>query len=114
MTKLLGCILLMASGLLLVLLRAQVTLSFPEPHNLVVVSVPDKSSALQVDLLHLKLKESQLDSSAQRRRIMADDPKGWTFSAFIYPLDGNLRHQRIARQRVGRTARGGRQRALYR
>ena len=81
-------------ALLLVLLSitgpAQVTVSIPEPHNIVVVAVPDKPAALQVDLFHLKLEETRLDSTAQRRRILANDTTGWTFSAFIYPLDQKL------------------------
>ncbi len=66
---------------------AQVTVGFPEPHNLVTLSVPDKPAALRIDLLHLKVQDNQLDKSATRRKIQASDGQGWVFSAFMYPLD---------------------------
>ena len=66
---------------------AQVTVGFDEPHNLLTMSVPDKAAALQIDLLHLKLEQNELDKSATRRRVQASDTHGWVFSAFLYPLD---------------------------
>jgi tetratricopeptide (TPR) repeat protein len=66
---------------------AQVTVGFDEPHNPLTMSVPDKATALQIDLLHLKLESNQLDGSATRRRVQASDGHGWVFSAFLYPLD---------------------------
>jgi len=51
------------------------------------MSVPDEPAALQVDLLHLKLEQNQLDKSVSRRKVQASDARGWEFSAFIYPLD---------------------------
>ena len=51
------------------------------------MSVPDKAAALQIDLLHLKLEQNQLDGSATRRKVQASDAHGWVFSAFLYPLD---------------------------
>jgi tetratricopeptide (TPR) repeat protein len=66
---------------------AQVTVGFDEPHNPLTISVPDKAAALQIDLLHLKLEQNQLDESATRRRVQASDAHGWVFSAFLYPLD---------------------------
>ena len=66
---------------------AQVTVGFDEPHNSLTISVPDKAAALQIDLLHLKLEQNQLDESATRRRVQASDAHGWVFSAFLYPLD---------------------------
>jgi tetratricopeptide (TPR) repeat protein len=67
--------------------EAQVTVGFDEPHNPIVMSLPDKAAALQIDLLHLKLEQNQLDQSATRRRVKASDAHGWVFSAFLYPLD---------------------------
>jgi len=66
---------------------AQVTVGFDEPHNSLTMSVPDKAAALQIDLLHLKLEQNQLDGSATRRKVQASDAHGWVFSAFLYPLD---------------------------
>lgn len=66
---------------------AQVTVGFDEPHNPLILSVPGKSAALQIDLLHLKLEKNELDESATRRRVQASDGHGWVFSAFIYPLE---------------------------
>lgn len=66
---------------------AQVTIGFEEPRNIVVMSVPDSTVALQIDLLHLKLERNQLDGSATRRKLQASDGHGWVLSAFIYPLD---------------------------
>jgi tetratricopeptide (TPR) repeat protein len=66
---------------------AQVTVGFDEPHNSLTISVPGNAAALQIDLLHLKLEQNQLDESATRRRVQASDAHGWVFSAFLYPLD---------------------------
>ena len=66
---------------------AQVTVGFDEPHKQIVMTVSESAVALQVDLLHLKLEHNELDQSATRRRILASDGRGWTFSAFIYPLE---------------------------
>jgi tetratricopeptide (TPR) repeat protein len=68
----------------------QITVSLPEPHNAVILSVPDKSPALQVDLLHLKIDKNELNSDGSRRRILAADTQGWTFSSFLFPLDHKL------------------------
>jgi tetratricopeptide (TPR) repeat protein len=51
------------------------------------MSVPDKATALQVDLLHFKLEQNQLDESVTRRRLQASDGHGWVFSAFLYPIE---------------------------
>jgi hypothetical protein len=67
----------------------QVTVGFDEPHNPLIMSVPDEPAALQVDLLHLKLEQNQLDKSVSRRKVQASDARGWEFSAFIYPVDKN-------------------------
>ena len=80
---------------------SQVTVGFPEQHNVVILSVPDQPAALQVDLLHLKLEQNQLDSPSVRRRALASDKQGWVFSAFIYPLDkktsgGDLREESLS------------------
>jgi tetratricopeptide (TPR) repeat protein len=66
---------------------AQVTVGFDEPHNPLTMTVPDKPVALQIDLLHLKLEQNQLDKSFTRRKIQASDAHGWELSAFLYPLD---------------------------
>jgi tetratricopeptide (TPR) repeat protein len=66
---------------------AQVTVGFEEPHKPLTISLPDKAGALQIDLLHLKLEQNQLDESASRRKVQASDAHGWVFSAFLYPLD---------------------------
>jgi tetratricopeptide (TPR) repeat protein len=65
----------------------QVTVGFEEPHNAIVMSIPNDSPALQIDLLHLRLEQNQLDQTATRRRVMASDVRGWVFTAFVYPLD---------------------------
>jgi tetratricopeptide (TPR) repeat protein len=65
---------------------AQITVSFPESHNIVTLSVPDKPPALQLDLLHLRLKQNKLDSAGVRRELVASDKQGWELSAFMYPL----------------------------
>ncbi len=67
---------------------AQVTVDFGgEPHDPITMSVPDNPIALKVDLLHLKLKQSELDRTATRTRIDASDAHGWELSAFLYPLE---------------------------
>ncbi len=76
---------LLASGTQIV--RAQVTIGFEEPHNSLTMSVPDQPAALQIDLLHLKLEQNQLDGSATRRKVQASDTHGLVFSALLYPLD---------------------------
>ena len=68
---------------------AQVTVGFDEPHNSLIISVPDQAAALQIDLLHLQLKQNQLDDSTTRRRVQASDTQGWVFSAFLYPREKN-------------------------
>src|SRR5579872_4227742 len=64
----------------------QVTVSFDEPHQSVTMAVPDSPLALQIDLLHLKLEQNQLDKSATRRKLQASDTHGWELTAFVYPL----------------------------
>jgi hypothetical protein len=76
---------LLASGTQLA--SAQVTVGFDEPHNPLTMSVPGQPAALQIDLLHLKLEQNQLDGSATRRKVQASDAHGWVFSAFLYSLD---------------------------
>jgi tetratricopeptide (TPR) repeat protein len=76
---------LFASGLRVA--STQVTVAFDEPHKLLTMSVPGQPAALQIDLLHLKLEQNQLDGSATRRRVQASDAHGWVFSAFLYPLE---------------------------
>jgi tetratricopeptide (TPR) repeat protein len=68
----------------------QVTVSIPEPQNGVILSVADKSAALQVDLFHFKVEKNELNSDGSRRRIMATDSRGWVFSSFLFPLDRKL------------------------
>jgi tetratricopeptide (TPR) repeat protein len=84
---LLPTLLLLVSCALISQADAQITVGFEEPHNPVTMSVPDQPIALQIDLLHLKLEQSQLDQSATRRRLQASDAHGWVFSAFVYPLE---------------------------
>lgn len=76
---------LFASGLQVA--GSQVTVGFEEPHNPLTMSVPGQPAALQIDLLHLKLEQNQLDGSATRRRVQASDAHGWVLSAFLYPID---------------------------
>jgi len=68
----------------------QITISFPEPHNIVVLSVPDKPAALQIDLLRLKIDGNVLRQDAAGRRLQASDSQGWAFSSFLFPLDRKL------------------------
>lgn len=70
--------------------RGQITVSFPEPHNVVVLSVPDKSPALQVDLLRLRIDSNSLRQDLAGRRLQASDSKGWVLSSFLFPLDHQL------------------------
>jgi hypothetical protein len=72
---------------------SQITLGFSEPQNIVPLSVPEKTAALQVDLLHLTLENNELDKGATRRRMQASDRHGWVFSAFVYPLDKDRTQQ---------------------
>lgn len=65
---------------------AQVTVGFDEVHKPIVMTVPDRAVALQVDVFHLKVDHNELDQSATRRRILASNGL-WVFSAFIYPLE---------------------------
>jgi tetratricopeptide (TPR) repeat protein len=67
--------------------QSQLTVGFDEPHNSLTMSVPDSPVALQIELLHLKLEQNQLDESATRRKVQASDSRGWVFSAFLYPID---------------------------
>jgi tetratricopeptide (TPR) repeat protein len=69
---------------------AQVTITFPEPHNIVVLSVPDKPAALQIDLLRLKVQSNDLRQDFAGRRLQAGDSQGWVFSSFLYPVDRTL------------------------
>ena len=62
------------------------------------MSVPDKAAALQIDLLHLKLEQNQLDGSATRRKVQASDAHGWVFSAFLYPLDKKQTETELSEQ----------------
>ncbi len=71
------------------LANAQVTVGFNEPHNVLVLTVPDHPAALQIDLLHLKLIHNQLDGSTTHRRLQASDPHGWEITAFLYPVPQN-------------------------
>lgn len=80
-------LLLLASCAIVMQAGAQVTVGFEEPHNPVTMSVPDNPVALQIDLLHLKLEQSQLDRSATRRKLQASGAHGWVLSAFVYPLE---------------------------
>lgn len=75
---------------------AQVTVGFEEPHNSLILSVPGKTPALQIDLLHLKLEQNQLDESATHRRLQASDTHGWVFSAFLYPLEKTQTAEELA------------------
>jgi hypothetical protein len=69
--------------------QTQITPAFDEPHNVLVLTVPDNPAALQVDLLHLKLEHNQLDGSITRRKVQASDPKSWEITAFLYPVPQN-------------------------
>lgn len=69
------------------LAKAQVTVGFDEPHNVVILSVPDKTAALQIDVLHLKVEQNQFDQSVTRRRLQASDGHGWMLTAFVHPLE---------------------------
>lgn len=67
--------------------QSQITLSFPEPHNIVVLSVPDKAPALQVDLRRLNVDSNSLRPDLAGRRLEASDSQGFVFSSFIFPRD---------------------------
>jgi len=68
----------------------QIMVSFPEPHNVVVLSVPDKLAALQVDLLRLTVESNTLRRDLAGRRLLASDSRGWEFSSFLFPLSHKL------------------------
>ena len=104
---LLGTFLLCSAGLS----PAQITINFPEPHNIVVLSVPDKPAALQIDLLRLKVETNQLRQDTAGRRLQASDSRGWVFSSFLFPLDHTvdskgLREQEWADLRKGNSGNG--------
>jgi tetratricopeptide (TPR) repeat protein len=80
---LLGAFLLCSTGVG----PAQITITFPEPHNIVVLSVPDKPAALQIDLLRLKVESNDLRQDIAGRRLQASDSQGWVFSSFLFPRD---------------------------
>lgn len=81
------------------LTHAQVTVSFPEKHNVVTLHVPGKSAALQVDLLHLKLEWNQISQDLTARRLLASDGRGWTFSAFVHGGEGKVADAKGVRDR---------------
>src|SRR5208283_4471732 len=91
---------------------AQVTVGFEEPHNSLTMSVPDKAAALQIDLLHLKLEQNQLDGSATRRRVQASDAHGWVFSAFLYPLEKKQTAAELSEQAFGGLRKAARDRGF--
>jgi len=58
----------------------QVSIGFPPSHKLVVLSVPDKASALQLDIRQLKLETNTLQADAGGSEIVADDAS-WQLTA---------------------------------
>jgi len=92
--------------------RAQVTVGFEEPHNPLIMNLPGKATALQIDLLHLKLEQNQLDESATRRRLQASDAHGWVFSAFVYPLEKKQTAAELSEEAFGGLRKAARDRGF--
>lgn len=76
--------------------QAQVTVSFPQKHNVVTLTVPGKAPALRLDLHELNIEENSLSRDAAARRILASAPGGFTLTAFVVPAreKGDGRHYR--------------------
>ncbi len=66
---------------------SEINLDFPEPHNVVMLSVPDQPAAIKIDLMRLKIIQSDLRQDLSGRRMMAEDSRGWVFSSFLFPRE---------------------------
>jgi len=80
--------------------RAQVSIGFPPSHKVVVVSVPDKPAALQVDIRQLTLQENTLRPDGAGARVLASDAS-WSFSASAYPAEKATSAQALREQEWG-------------
>jgi len=80
--------------------QQQVSIGFPPSHKLIVLSVPDKPAALQVDLRQLSLQDNTLRPEGNGARLLAHDAS-WTLSAFAYPADKTLSAQALREQEWG-------------
>jgi len=69
--------------------QQQVSIGFPPSHRVVVLSVPDKPVALQVDLRQLSVQENTLRPDGAAARLLAHDAS-WTLSAFVDPASKTL------------------------
>jgi len=81
--RLLACSLLLPVGLCRPQpgLAQQVSIGFPPSHKVVVLSVPDKPAALQVDVRHLSVEQNTLRPDGLGAKLIAHDGY-WTLSAF--------------------------------
>ena len=84
----------------------QITLDFPETHNVLVLTVPEEPAALKVDLLNLQVKGNDLRQDLSGRRLQAGNKLGWEFSSFLYPRgtpsnSKELRESMLENQRKG-------------
>jgi tetratricopeptide (TPR) repeat protein len=80
--------------------QQQVSIGFPPSHKLIVLSVPDKPVALQIDLRQLSLQENTLRPDGAGARLLAHDAS-WTLSAFAYPVESVLTAQALREQEWG-------------
>lgn len=85
---------------------AQLNLAFDEPHNVVVLTLPDQQPGLHLDLLRLNLESNSLRPDGQSRRLQAGNSQGWVLTSFMFPLKSatgskGLREDELADLRNG-------------